>query len=95
MNQTKHSSTANVAVFAAGTILGIGLGMLVAPKRGDKMRADIKDMGDKARFRLDKAKNAFRRGLREAREEAALTAREARSRLESKLDEMQPEDVYE
>ena len=43
-----------IASFVAGALVGVGAGMLLAPKSGEELR---KDLLDKASELIDKAKN--------------------------------------
>lgn len=45
-----------VGIFAAGVLVGVGLGMLFAPKAGTELREDLQDQYNKA---LDLARQQF------------------------------------
>lgn len=45
---------------AVGTVLGVGAGVLFAPKKGSETRKDIKDKTDKL---IDKVKNIKKQNL--------------------------------
>lgn len=94
-NNAQRQSGVTAATFVAGTLVGIGVGLLVAPKRGEEMRADIKEAGHKAKQQIHKTKESVRSKLTDARKETIERSRAARERLEAKLRDMQPEDDFE
>lgn len=87
-----RNSRIGLGTFIAGSLIGIGAGLLLAPKRGEDMRSDIKDIGQRAKYRFYRTKNAVKHGMADARHESAKRAQQARERLEAKLQDMQPEE---
>lgn len=62
---------------AAGTLLGIGIGMLLAPKRGSEVRSDISELSHKAGDKLQRTKGLLRDKVRSARDKTEDVVEEA------------------
>lgn len=55
-----------MTMFTVGTLLGVGLGMLVAPKRGTELVSDIRQTGKRATGKLRLAAQNAKSGVRDA-----------------------------
>jgi gas vesicle protein len=86
MEDAKESSTHMITTFTAGAMLGVGLGLLFAPKKGTEMMADIRTAGSKTTSRLREAKDNVRSGLKEAFRSSKETAKS----MKDQTDEMMP-----
>lgn len=80
-----------IAGFGLGTLVGTVIGLLVAPKAGRELRADIaeysKDYYDKARQYGHEAYESSREKARQAYDSGRERAREYSARVGEKIDE--------
>ncbi len=85
MEDAKTSNTHLVTTFTMGALLGAGLGLLFAPKRGTEMMADLRSAGSKTKTRLRDAKDNVRNGVKEAFRPSRETAQSMKDQPEEML----------
>lgn len=88
MEDSKATGAHTFTTFTTGAMLGIGLGLLVAPKRGTETMADIKDVGHKASSKLRSAKDSVQKGLKETFSSSKKAAQDTQDEIATEMSDI-------
>lgn len=70
MSDSRNEGVPILMAFMAGAVLGVGLGLLVAPRSGKETRDQLADFARRAREKAEGLATTLRRKQAEARPEA-------------------------